>query len=183
MLNSVLSAVLTYSMSCFELPVGLCNQIQSALTRFCWDNDPDVKKLSWISWDSLAQHKDAGGLGFRDIQDFNTSMLAKNAWRILTEPECLLARLLIGKYCHSTSFLSATCPKSASHGWKGVIAGCKLLKLQVGKAIGNGNTTKIWSDSWISPSTRTMPFGPPTEESRDLFVSDLITRRAGKWNH
>ena len=183
MLKSVLSAIPTYSMSCFPLPVGLCDQIQAALTRFWWDQDPDVKKICWVSWDSLSQHKDVGGLGFRDIQDFNTAMLAKNSWRILTNPDCLLARLLLGKYCHNTSFLTATCSSSASHGWRGVIAGCELLKLQLGKAIGNGNTTKAWTESWMLPTTRFVPTGPPTESGRDLFVSDLLERGSGEWNH
>ncbi|XP_009107743.1 uncharacterized protein LOC103833410 [Brassica rapa] len=183
MLKSVLTAVPTFSMSCFLLLVGLCDQIQSALTRFWWDHDPSTRNICWVAWDNLTQHKDVGGLGLRDIQDFNVAMLAKNAWRILTNPECLLARLLIGKYCHSSSFLSAPCPSSASHEWRGVVAGCQLLQLQLGKAIGNGNSTKVWSDSWISSTSRTIPFGPPTEASRDLFVSDLLIRGSDEWNH
>lgn len=182
MLKSVLSAVPTYSMSCFPLPVGLCDQIQSALTCFWWDDDPSTRKISWVSWDSLSQHKDIGGLGFRDIQDFNVAMLAKNAWRILTSPDCLLARLLLGKYCHNSSFLSSSCSSSASHGWRGVVAGCNLLKLQTGKAIGNGNTTSVWKDSWFCSTTKTVPFGPPTEATRDLVVSDLLIRWSGEWN-
>ena len=79
MLKSVLSAIPTYTMSCFPLPIGLCKQIQSVLTRFWWDADPSVRKLCWVAWDSLTQHKSDGGLGFRDILDFNTAMLAKNA--------------------------------------------------------------------------------------------------------
>ncbi|XP_013739903.1 uncharacterized protein LOC106442805 [Brassica napus] len=183
MLKSVLTAVPTFSMSCFLLSVGLCDQIQSALTRFWCDHDPSTRNICWVAWDNLTQHKDVGGLGLRDIQDFNVAMLAKNAWRILTNPECLLARLLIGKYCHSSSFLSAPCPSSASHGWRGVVAGCQLLQLQLGKAIGNGNSTKFWSDSWISSTSRTIPFGPPTEASRDIFVSDLLIRGSDEWNH
>ena len=34
MLKAVLSAIPTYTMSCFELPVSICKRIQSALTRF-----------------------------------------------------------------------------------------------------------------------------------------------------
>lgn len=162
MLKAVLSEIPTYSMSCFPLPMGLCDQIKSALTRFWWDHDPSTRKICWISWDALSQHKDLGGLGFRDVHDFNLAMLAKNSWRILTNPEGLLAKLLLGKYCHSSSLLTAQCPASASHGWRGVLAGIQVLKLQLGKAIGNGNTTKIWSDSWMSPTSKLLPFGPPT---------------------
>ena len=50
MLKSVLQAIPTYSMSCFLLPASLCKRIQSALTRFWWDSDDQIRKLSWIAW-------------------------------------------------------------------------------------------------------------------------------------
>ncbi|WZZ24791.1 hypothetical protein YC2023_008192 [Brassica napus] len=151
MLKSVLSAIPTHSMSCFLLPVGLCNQIQSALTRFWWDSDPDTKKICWVSWDTLSRSKDDGGLGFRDIQAFNVAMLAKLAWHLITRPNCLLSRLLQGKYCHSKSFLSVACSTSSSHGWRSLLAGRDLLVRHLGKVIGNGNSTKVWSESWLPP--------------------------------
>lgn len=135
-----------------------------------------------MSWDSLTQRKSDGGLGFREIQDFNTKMLAKNAWQILTSPDCLLARLLLRKYCYNSSFLTSSCPASASHGWRGVVEGLNLLKLQLGKAIGDGKTTKVWYDSWISRTSHIIVYGPPPEATRDLHVSDLLLRGTGDWN-
>lgn len=44
MLKSVLSAMPCYAMSCFKLPVSLCKQIQSLLTRFWWDATPKRKR-------------------------------------------------------------------------------------------------------------------------------------------
>lgn len=97
LLKSVLAAMPTYSMSCFKLPMSLCKQIQSILTRFWWDASPGVKKMCWVSWEKLAKPKNAGGLGFREIVQFNDAMLAKLSWRILKEPTSLLARILLGK--------------------------------------------------------------------------------------
>lgn len=105
MLKSVLSATPTFAMTCFLLPISLCKRIQSVLTRFWWDPSDTRKGICWVSWEKLTQPKNMGGLGFRDIQQFNKALLGKISWRILTKPNCLLARIHIGKYCHSTSFV------------------------------------------------------------------------------
>lgn len=110
MLMSVLSAMPTYAMTWFKLPQSLCKRIQSALTRFWWDSEPDKKKMCWVAWDKMAKPKQFGGLGFKDITMFNDALLAKLSWRILNNPNCLLARTLAGKYYHHSSFLEGSIP-------------------------------------------------------------------------
>lgn len=65
----------------------------------------DSKKMAWIAWKKLIRPKEQGVLDFRDIQSFNEPFLAKLSWRIITKPETLLARILIGKYCPNEDFL------------------------------------------------------------------------------
>lgn len=175
MLKSVLTAIPTYAMSCFQLPMSLCKRIQSTLTRFWWDDTTDKRKMCWVAWDKLTKPKASGGLGLRDIQIFNQALLGKVAWRILTVPNCLLARVLTGKYCHKRSFLEAQLPAVCSHGWRSILHGRDLLQEHMGKAIGNGQTTKVWKDSWISLDNSIKPMGPVHESALDLRVSDLLT--------
>lgn len=54
-------------------------------------------------------------------------------------------------------------------------------QVKVGKAIGNGLTTKIWKDSWISLHKDVRPYGPIHEKALDLTVADLLTTDM-KWN-
>lgn len=181
MLKAVLTAVPSYSMSCFQLPVSLYKRIQSIMTRFWWNGIDGKKKLCWISWTNLSLPQAEGGLGFCDIQAFNQALLAKFAWRIMTEPSCLLARILTGKYCHKGAFLRIEPAASCSHGWRSVMYGRDLLVQNLGKVIGNGLTTKIWQDNWISPTEQLRPFRPVLEDASDLRVSDLLTTDL-KWN-
>ncbi|KAL0657902.1 hypothetical protein Bca4012_078487 [Brassica carinata] len=122
MLKSVLSAVPSHAMTCFLLPISLCIRIQSTLTRFWWDSSPEKKKMCMVAWSKLTKPKVLGGLGIRDIQAFNTALLAKQAWRIITKPDCLLAWVLKGKYCGSAQFLQVQETKTMSHGWRGILA-------------------------------------------------------------
>lgn len=121
LLKSVLTAIPAYAMSCFKLPTSLWKKIQSLLTRFWWDSKPNVRKWCWIAWSKLTLPKNLGGLGFRDIECFNQALLAKITWRLIREPQSLLAQTLLGKYCQSSSLRECNCPTSASHRWRGII--------------------------------------------------------------
>ncbi|XP_018435308.1 uncharacterized protein LOC108807521 [Raphanus sativus] len=122
-----------------------------------------------------------GRIGMRDIQRFNQALFAKLAWRITTVPNCLLARVLKGKYCHKKNFLEVELPSSCSHGWRSVLHGRNLLREHLGKAIGNSQSTRVWKDSWISLDTDIKPFRPVQIDALDLRVSDLLTDDL-KWN-
>lgn len=162
MLKSVLSAMPCHAMSCFKLPISLCKQIQSLLTRFWWDANPEKKKMCWVSWDTMAMPKYAGGLGFRDIETFNDALLAKIGWRLIKEPQSLLARVLMGKYARNCSFLDCPSPETASHGWRSVLAGRDILRKGLSWAVGNGDTIRLWDDPWLSFQRPMQPIGPPS---------------------
>lgn len=176
LLKSVLYAIPTFSMSCFLLPVSLCKRIQSVLTHFWWDDIDSKKKICWISWDDLTKPESMGGLVFRDIQHFNKALLGKLAWKLLTKPDCLLSRILLGKYCHPNSFLRITFNACASHGWRGISEGINVILQHLGKVIGNGNSIKLWHDPWLSVSTSAAALGPVTVDDNDLMFSDIMTR-------
>lgn len=180
MLKSVLAAMPTYAMTCFKLLQSLCKRIQSALTRFWWGSSPEKQKISWVAWKKMADPKCRGGLGFKDINNFNDALLAKLSWRLLKSPNSLPSRILLGKYCCDSPFLVYTVSAVASHGWRSLIIGRDLLIKQLGCAIGDGISINLWNDLWLSPHRKVQPMGP--EAQQHLTVSDLINTQSSSWN-
>ena len=178
MLQSVLSAVPSHSMTCFKLPISLCKRIQSTVTRF-WR---DKRKMAWIAWEKLAQPKFRGGLGFRDFESFNDALLAKLSWRLTQHPEGLLGRTLFGKYCAAEDFLLCPETDAISHGWRGILIGRNLLLQNLGWVIGDGQDIKIWSDPWLSFVKPERPIGRPPERYTQSTVADLLVTGTTEWN-
>lgn len=89
------------------MPLSLCSEIEGMINRFYWGGDVTRRKMSWMRWDKLARPKDKGGLGFRSFQAFNTSLLAKQWWRLMTAKHSLMARVMKACYYRHVPLMAA----------------------------------------------------------------------------
>jgi len=98
LIEAVAQAIHSYAMSCFDLTKTLCDEIRTMICRFWWAQLEKENKLHWVSWETLCKWNEKGGLGYRDLHLFNLAMLARQAWRLLQNPDSLCAKLLIARY-------------------------------------------------------------------------------------
>jgi hypothetical protein len=146
LIKAVAQAIPTYLMSSYLLPKGVCNQIESMTCRFWWGCNVDKRKVHWVNWKKTCKKKEAGGMGFRDISAFNEALLAKQGWRIMTDPDSLLEKVPKAKYFPKGHFLQAKRGPKSSYSWQSIFKASWILKRGCLWLIGNGKDINIWED-------------------------------------
>lgn len=106
LIKSVAQSMPVFAMSIYLLPMSTCMDIERCLNRFWWGSKRrNERKIHWMSWDRLCAPKMQGGLSFKHIHEFNIALLGKQAWRIITNPDSLVARIFKARYFANSSFM------------------------------------------------------------------------------
>lgn len=183
LVKAVVQAIPMYVMQCFKIPEGVINNMVSLCRNFWWGQQGNERKLPLISWEKMCHSKEAGGLGLRDLGAFNTALLAKQYWRIVTNPESFVATILKGKYFPRTEFWEAKVPQNASYTWHSIISARELLKEGSRWVVGNGRKVKFWKDPWLKALPRGRVWStPPDEAILRPYVADWQVENGDEWD-
>ncbi|XP_009103405.1 uncharacterized protein LOC103829494 [Brassica rapa] len=139
-------------------------------------------KIHWLAWEKLVLGKDQGGMGFRDIENFNQALLAKQGWRLLMHPDSLCAQVLRSRYYPNGSFMKASMGSRPSYAWRSILFGQQLLVKGLRRTIGSGQDTYVWLDKRLFRDSPVAPLRKPILFDVDLKVSDLINPQTKFWD-
>ena len=181
MLKFVAQSIQNYVMSCFQLPNGICDKMRAIISNHWWGFEGGKKKMHCRSWDWLTTPKFMGGMGFRDMKIFNQAMLARQCWRLISEPDSLCAKVLKGRYYPKCAFIDSGPTRSCSFTWRSLRFGKRLLEKGILWRVGNGKEIRIMKDKWI-PGMPCIPIHPMVQIPDELKVNALIDESTRQWN-
>ena len=125
LIKVVAQSILTYTMGVFQLK--LYEELQSMCARYWWGQTGNERKIHWLSWDKLSRPKPEGGMGFKDLHQFNLAMLAKQGWRLMQDQEKLVFKCLKAQYFPRCHFLETSDSPNSSYTWKSIMAAKPIL--------------------------------------------------------
>ena len=115
----------------------------------------DQHKIAWVGWDTVCLSKDKGGLGIKDINNFNIALLGQWRWHLMQQKGKQWARVVDSKYGGWRGLNEVDRVGSESVWWRDLKRA--LIHSQQGQLIqnglkwkvGSGDKIKFWEDRWI----------------------------------
>lgn len=156
-------------------------KINSLMQWFWWGHKENDRRISWMSWSKMGRSKDQGGMGFRNLICFNKALLAKQVWRLWTNPNSLIAQIMRTEYHPDCSVLDTTIGQKPSYAWRSIQSTCDLVKEGLVWKVGNGKKVRIWKDMWFPQPSTFQVQSPPSILEANAKVSQLF-KDGGEWN-
>ena len=118
LIKSVLTSIPIYFFSFFRVPNKVVDKLVRIQRRFLWGGDQEQHKIAWVKWETVCLQKEDGGLGVKDINLFNSSLLGKWKWNLFHSQGELWARVLESKYVGWRGLSEITRGKGESVWWR-----------------------------------------------------------------
>ncbi|KAL0408314.1 UNVERIFIED_CONTAM: putative ribonuclease H protein [Sesamum radiatum] len=109
-------------------------------------------------------------------------MLAKQGWRILTNPNLLLSKILKARYFPKVDFMQAKKGYNSSYTWRSILEGRQVIEEGIKWRLGDGNSVRVWGDKWIPRPYTFQPITPASVFNPELRVAELIDKDSRSWN-
>ncbi|XP_068486340.1 uncharacterized protein [Phaseolus vulgaris] len=114
------------------------------------------KKQFWdpVSWDNVCKPLEDGGLGVKEVKNFNAALLAKWRRRIISNEGGKWMEIISSKYSSSAENMHLR-SKDQSWWWKDIIKVCGegvangWFQKAIGWKVGNGAVVRLWKDLWL----------------------------------
>lgn len=186
-IKSVLSSIPVYYMTTVLFSKSFTNKINAIIRRFWWagiQEEQVTTPLAFRSWEDICTSTSYGGLGIRDIELINKSLLIHSAWNVATNKNPILTSILKAKYFPDTSFWKAPSPPSRSIYWSSIMQVKHHLHSNVTLQIHQGNSS-IWSSPWthIWANIHDHLLLPITHTPLPSSISDLWLQGTKDWNN
>ena len=151
LLKAVLSAIPTYFMSLFRVPVGVRKRMEAIMRNFFWHGaeTDGTRGRALVKWSAVCRPTAEGGLGVRNLKHTNTSLLVKWVRRLMQAPLDMATQVLMDSYGRVLDWgQRSEHRRGESAFYKGLRPVFSQAQGMFQAKLGDGAYFRFWSDDW-----------------------------------
>ena len=152
LINSVLSNMVLYEISFFQLPKGVWHRLDYFRSRFFQQGYTKKNKYLLAKWSVVCHPKGLVGFGIHDLEVKNTALLSKWLFKLLTK-NGLWQTLLRRKYVGSKVVSQVYWKSRDSHFWASLMAMKKYFFRYGSFTIKDRLEIRFQEDKWLGNAT------------------------------
>lgn len=84
LISYVLASIPVYWASVLLLPKAITSEIEKIMRNFLWSSGENRKGVAKVAWREICKPKIYGGLGLKNLNDWNIALLSSRIWKILS---------------------------------------------------------------------------------------------------
>ena len=168
-------------MNCFKIPKSLCRDIEALFRKFWWGCNGENRKIHWLAWNKLCKPKVEGGLGFRDIENFNLALLGKQVWRLIHNTDSLLYKVFKARYFPRCTIMDVEVSLNGSYAWQSILKARHVISMGATWRIGNGESVFIRGDRWLPDPHSNKVISPHKNFPGNTRVCALLEEDGSRW--
>lgn len=182
MIKAILQAMPTFTMGCFKLPKSLYVRTLNLLFEsFGGDTRERTEKFIGLGGINFAILNAKGGLGFKDIENFNLALLGKQVWRLLHNMDSLFYKVFKAKYFPNCSMLGDNVGQKGSYAWQSILKAREVVRLGDAWRIGDEKKVRIRGDKWLPGQQASQVLSPQKHFPSNSRVCALIDEANPSW--
>lgn len=97
-IKHVLGMIPQYYMATSLIPKTVLAKLERIIRNFWWGHNYATRKTHFINWNIFLEEKVTGGLGIRSLTHLNRALIAKLAWQLLEDRNCVWGTIMHAKY-------------------------------------------------------------------------------------
>ncbi|GKD46635.1 hypothetical protein Tco_1271280 [Tanacetum coccineum] len=122
LIASILSSMQVYWASVFIISKSVIKDINKLLKGFLWCQGELSNGKAKVAWKNVCRPKNEGGLGIKDLGQWNEVLMAKHLWNIASMKESLWVKWINVFRLKGERIWDVDCEKNSSYGWKQILS-------------------------------------------------------------
>ncbi|KAK1309975.1 hypothetical protein QJS10_CPA08g00990 [Acorus calamus] len=148
-----------------------------------------TKKLHHVNWLTVCKREEEGGLGIKNLADWNTGSQGVRFWDLVSNRSSLWSTWVKLRYLRRTDIWNHSPPQNSSGSWKQIIKSRRWIIGSVRYITFEGKYINIWKDPWLNGRSLTTAigrelflWGPPKSTTLSVLIQNEKWVKPNRWS-